>query len=350
LFFHWNLNTFVVFYKGMSVLLTGGTGYIGSHTAVELLNAGFSVVILDNLSNSEEAVIDKIEKITGRRPDFFKVNCCDENELEKIFKACEEKNNKIEAVIHFAGYKAVGESVEKPIEYYDNNIGSAIAVLKTMQKHDCKKIIFSSSATVYGQSKDVPFTEEAQTGGCTNPYGQTKFMIEQMLKDAAFADKNLSVVLLRYFNPIGAHESGLLSEQPKGIPNNLMPYIVQVAKGQREKLNVFGNDYPTPDGTGVRDYIHVLDLASGHKAALDYAMGHTGCEVFNLGTGQGTSVLEVIAAFEKANDIKIKYEIAPRRAGDIATSYADVSKAKKILNWSAKHTVEEACKDSFRTK
>lgn len=333
----------------MSILLTGGTGYIGSHTAVELITAGFDVVLLDNLCNSEEAVVDKIEKITNVRPKFFNADAANEIEVEKVFSEC-EKDNPIEAVIHFAGLKAVGESVEKPLLYYQNNIGSAVTMLKVMKKHACNVIIFSSSATVYGESTNVPFTEDSQTGGCTNPYGQTKFMIEQIIKDACVADKNLSAVLLRYFNPIGAHSSGLLLEQPKGVPNNLMPYIVQVARGQRDHLNVFGNDYDTKDGTGVRDYIHVLDLASGHMAALKYALEHKGCEVFNLGTGKGTSVLEVIAAFEKANNIKLKYEIAPRRAGDIAVSYADASKAKKVLSWSAVHTVEEACRDSFKAK
>ena len=345
----------------MSILLTGGTGYIGSHTAVELINSGFDVVILDNLSNSQEEVIDYIEKITGKRPKFFKADCCNENEVEEVFRACEkqrsdsqptgeEPTGNIDAVIHFAGLKAVGESVLKPLDYYGNNIGSTIALLKVMQKHNCNNIIFSSSATVYGASEDVPFTEDSPTGGCTNPYGQTKFMIEQILKDASVANKELSVVLLRYFNPIGAHPSGLLSEKPTGIPNNLMPYVVQVSKGIRDHLNIFGNDYPTPDGTGVRDYIHVLDLATGHVAALNYATKHKGTEVFNLGTGRGTSVLELVHAFEKANNIKLKYEIAARRPGDIATSYADVSKAKKILNWTAVHTVEEACHDAYNAR
>ena len=334
----------------MSILLTGGTGYIGSHTAVELINSGFDVVILDNLSNSQEEVIDYIEKITGKRPAFFKADCCNQNEVDEVFETCKKENKTIDAVIHFAGLKAVGESVQKPLDYYSNNIGCTISLLKSMQKHDCNTIIFSSSATVYGASEDVPFTEDSPTGGCTNPYGQTKFMIEQILKDASVANKNLSVVLLRYFNPIGAHPSGLLSEKPTGIPNNLMPYVVQVSKGIRDHLNIFGNDYPTPDGTGVRDYIHVLDLATGHVAALRYAEKNKGTEVFNLGTGHGTSVLELVHAFEKVNNLKLKYEIAARRPGDIATSYADVSKAKKILNWTAVHTVEEACHDAYNAR
>lgn len=334
----------------MSILLTGGTGYIGSHTAVELINSGFDVVILDNLSNSEESVIDNIEEITKTCPRFFKADCCNQKEVDEVFNTCEKENKTIDAVIHFAGLKAVGESVAKPLDYYGNNIGCTIALLKSMQEHDCNTIIFSSSATVYGASEDVPFTENSPTGGCTNPYGQTKFMIEQILEDASVANKNLSVVLLRYFNPIGAHQSGLLSEKPTGIPNNLMPYVVQVAKGQRDHLNVFGNDYPTPDGTGVRDYIHVLDLATGHVAALNYATKNKGTEVFNLGTGHGTSVLELVHAFEKVNNIKLKYEITARRPGDIAASYADVTKAKKILNWTAVHTVEEACRDAYNAK
>ncbi|MCQ2553134.1 MAG: UDP-glucose 4-epimerase GalE [Clostridia bacterium] len=342
----------------MSILLTGGTGYIGSHTAVELIEAGMEVVLMDNLCNSEADAVDKIEQITGVRPAFFEADCCDEDAINKVFDECSTRPHPggqyvatpINAVIHFAGLKAVGESVEKPLEYYGNNIGSTVALLKAMRAHNCHNIIFSSSATVYGSSENVPFKESEPTGGCTNPYGQTKFMIEQILQDAAKADPELSVVLLRYFNPIGAHKSGLLAEQPKGVPNNLMPYIVQVAKGIRPKLSVFGNDYPTPDGTGVRDYIHVMDLASGHKAALDYALEHKGCEVFNLGTGKGVSVLDIVAAFEKANDIKINYEIAPRRAGDIATCYADVSKAKEVLGWTAKYSIEDGCRDSYRAK
>jgi len=325
----------------MSILLTGGTGYIGSHTAVELISAGFDVILMDNLSNSEENVVDRIEKITGVRPIFVKGDVCNKESLKKVFK-----ENSIEAVIHFAGYKAVGESVEKPLMYYENNIYGMLCVLDAMKDAGCSKLIFSSSATVYGDGNKVPFTEDMKTGGCTNPYGQTKFMIEQIIKDAVIADKDLSAVTLRYFNPIGAHKSGLLAEQPKGVPNNLMPYIVQVAKGQRDVLHVFGNDYPTKDGTGERDYIHVVDLARGHVEALKYVLCHKGLEVVNLGTGKATSVLEVVAAYEKASGVKVKYEISPRRPGDLAVCFADASKAKKLLGWSALYTVEDACRDS----
>lgn len=334
----------------MSILLTGGTGYIGSHTAVELINAGFDVILFDNLSNSEEEVVDKIEKITGKRPLFVKGDVCNQNDLANVFADAKNQENPIEAVIHFAGYKAVGESVEKPLMYYDNNLVGAIRLLEEMKKANCNCLIFSSSATVYGEENIAPFTEDMKIGGCTNPYGQTKFMIEQILKDAAFADKELSIVALRYFNPIGAHSSGLLSEQPKGIPNNLMPYIVQVAKGKLPQLNVFGNDYPTKDGTGERDYIHVVDLATGHLAALKYALNHKGIEAINLGTGKATSVLEVVSAYEKATGIKIKYEIKPRRPGDIAVSYADAGKAKSLLGWTAQYNVEDACRDSNKAK
>lgn len=321
------------------ILLTGGTGYIGSHTAVELLTAGFEVVILDNLYNSEASVVDKIESIAGKRPFFIEGDAKDRECVSNIFK-----KHSIDAVIHFAGYKAVGESVEKPLMYYENNLQSAVNVLQVMAESGCKRFIFSSSATVYGGDNPVPFTENQKTGGCTNPYGQTKFMIEQILKDTAASDKDWSIVILRYFNPIGCHISHLLEEQPKGVPNNLFPYIVQVARGQRPKLSVFGNDYPTRDGTGVRDYIHVMDLAGGHKAALEYALANNGLEIVNLGTGRGTSVLEIVRAYEKVSGLKVPYEIAPRRAGDIAECYADVSKAKRLLNWEAKYTVEDACK------
>ena len=321
------------------ILLTGGTGYIGSHTAVELITAGFEVILLDNLYNSEASAVDKIETITGKRPFFYMGDACSEGDVGRVFA-----ENEIDAVIHFAGYKAVGESVEKPLMYYENNLLSAINVLKTMEKYGCRRFIFSSSATVYGGDNPVPFTENQKTGGCTNPYGQTKFMIEQILMDYAKANPDWSIVILRYFNPIGCHTSHLLEEQPKGVPNNLFPYIVQVARGIRPKLNVFGNDYPTPDGTGVRDYIHVMDLAGGHRAALDYALGHSGIETVNLGTGKGTSVLDLVRAYEKANNVKVPYEIAPRRAGDIAECYASVTKAKELLNWEAKYTTEDACK------
>lgn len=326
----------------MSILLTGGTGYIGSHTAVELINAGKDVIIVDNLYNSQANVIDKIEKITSVRPGFYEKDVCDKKALEQIFA-----ENSIDTVIHFAGYKAVGESVEKPAEYYRNNIDSALSVIETMKSFGCSRIVFSSSATVYGAGATVPYKEDMPTGGCTNPYGWTKYMIEQMLADQAKADKSMSVVLLRYFNPVGAHESGLIGESPKGIPNNLMPYIAQVAAGIRDHLNVFGNDYDTPDGTGVRDFIHVVDLARGHVKAVEYAAGCTGCEAINLGTGKGYSVLDLVKSFEKANEISIPYEIAPRRAGDLASCYADASKAKRLLNWEAELGLYDMCKSSW---
>lgn len=327
----------------MSILLTGGTGFIGSHTAVELINKKIDVVIVDNLYNSDASVIDRIETITGTRPAFYASDVTCKDSLREIFK-----NHKIDAVIHFAGYKAVGESVQKPVAYYRNNLDTTLSLLEVMNEYGCKRIIFSSSATVYGTSDKVPFTEEAEELGCTNPYGWTKYMIEQILKDVSFADKDMSVVLLRYFNPIGAHESGIIGEKPNGIPNNLMPYITQVAAGIRDHLSVFGNDYPTHDGTGVRDYIHVVDLAKGHAAAYDYSMRSKGCEVFNLGTGIGYSVLDIVKAFEEANGVKIPYEIAPRRAGDIATCYASTEKAAKVLNWKAEKSLVDMCRDSWR--
>ena len=327
----------------VTVLLTGGAGFIGSHTAAELLDAGHEVVIVDNLYNSDRSVIDRLEVITGARPIFYEADVADRAALETIFE-----RHSFDAVIHFAGYKAVGESVQKPVDYYRNNLDTTLTLLETMQKHNCKRIIFSSSATVYGTSDKVPFTEDAETGGCTNPYGWTKFMIEQILRDAAKADPQLSVVLLRYFNPIGAHESGMIGEKPNGIPNNLMPYITQVAAGIRDHLSVFGNDYPTHDGTGVRDYIHVVDLAKGHVAAFDYSMKHTGAEVFNLGTGVGYSVLDLVKAFEEANGVKIPYEITARRAGDIATCYAATDKAERLLGWRAEKSLEDMCRDAWR--
>ena len=327
----------------MAILCTGGAGFIGSHTAVELLDAGYEVVIADDLSNSDVSVIDRIETITGKRPAFYRIDVADRAALEEIFTA-----HSIDAVIHFAGFKAVGESVQKPVAYYRNNIDTALTVLETMNDHGCKRFIFSSSATVYGLSDQVPFTEQTEQRGCTNPYGWTKYMIEQILRDAAAADEALSVVLLRYFNPIGAHPSGLLGEKPNGIPNNLMPYITQVASGIRDHLSVFGNDYPTPDGTGVRDYIHVQDLAKGHVAAYRYALSNSGCEVFNLGTGEGYSVLDLVHTFERVNDLTIPYEIAPRRAGDIATCYAATDKAASVLGWKAEKTLEDMCRDSWR--
>lgn len=326
-----------------TILLTGGCGFIGSHTAVELLACGHDVVITDNLYNSEESVVDRIAAIAGKRPAFYRIDVTDKNALRTVFT-----ENKIDAVIHFAGYKAVGESVRIPLAYYRNNLNSTLTLLEVMQEFGCKRIIFSSSATVYSLCKEVPFTEDAEGLGCTNPYGWTKYMIEQILKDAAVADPGMSVVLLRYFNPIGAHESGMIGEKPNGIPNNLMPYITQVAAGIRDHLSVFGNDYDTPDGTGVRDYIHVVDLAKGHVAAFDYSMKNGGSQVFNLGTGIGYSVLDIVKAFEEANNLKIPYEIVPRRPGDIATCYARTEKAERILGWKAEKTLVDMCRDSWR--
>ena len=327
----------------MITLLTGGAGYIGSHTAVELIKAGSEVVIADNLSNSSIGVLEKIKEITGVAPKFYQIDVSDKAALRKVFE-----ENKIDAVVHFAGYKAVGESVEKPLMYYRNNIDSALSVLELMKEFSCRNFVFSSSATVYGSDAKVPYVEDMPAGQCTNPYGWTKAMIEEILMDAAKADADLSVVLLRYFNPVGAHESGLLGENPNGVPNNLMPYITQVAAGIREKLSVFGNDYDTPDGTGVRDYIHVVDLARGHVSALDYAASRSGCEVFNLGTGHGYSVLDLVKTFEKVNGVKISYVIAPRRSGDIAVSYADASKAQRLLGWQPEKTLEDMCRDAWR--
>lgn len=326
----------------MSILLTGGTGFIGSHTAVEMINKGNDVVIIDNLFNSEISVIERIGKITGRTPAFYKGDATDKETLRKIFS-----EHSIDAVVHFAGYKAVGESVQQPLMYYRNNLDTTLSLLEVMQEFGCKRIIFSSSATVYSKSNKVPYTENNDELGCTNPYGWTKLMNEQLLQDAVTADMELSVVLLRYFNPIGAHESGMIGEKPNGIPNNLMPYITQVAAGIRDHLFIFGNDYPTPDGTGVRDYIHVVDLAKGHVAAYDYCKQHTGCEIINLGTGIGYSVLDIIHAFEEANHLSVPYEIVSRRAGDVATSYAATEKADRILNWKAEKSLHDMCRDSW---
>ena len=326
-----------------TVLLTGGTGFIGSHTAVELLNSGYDVVLADDLSNSSQDVVDRIERICGKRPKFYRADVSERGSVEKIFS-----DNAIDAVIHFAGYKAVGESVKKPVMYYRNNLDTTLTLLEAMQRHGVMKFVFSSSATVYGAGTAAPYTETAETGGCTNPYAWTKYMTEQILRDTAAAEPELSVVLLRYFNPIGAHESGLIGERPNGIPNNLMPYITQVAAGRLAELSVFGDDYDTPDGTGVRDYIHVMDLAKGHAAALDYASRHRGVEAFNLGTGRGFSVLEVVHAFERANGVKIPYRIAPRRDGDVALNYADTEKAESVLGWRAERSLEDMCRDSWR--
>ncbi len=328
----------------MSVLVTGGTGYIGSHTVVELQNAGYEAVIIDNLSNSNPEVLDRIEKITGKRPKFYEADIRDKAALKKIF----EENPDIESCIHFAGLKAVGESVSKPMEYYNNNIYGTLCLVEAMRDAGVKNIVFSSSATVYGDPAFIPITEECPKGVCTNPYGWTKSMLEQILSDITVADKEWNVILLRYFNPIGAHKSGTMGENPSGIPNNLMPYITQVAVGKRDHLNVFGNDYDTHDGTGVRDYIHVVDLALGHVKALDKIKENCGLKIYNLGTGHGYSVLDIVKAFEKASGVKIPYEITARRPGDIATCYADASKAKKELGWEAKYEILEMCEDSWR--
>ena len=327
----------------MAILLPGGAGFIGSHTAVELLNAGKEIIILDNFSNSKPEVLDSIKKITGKDFKFYEVDYLDKEKLEKVFK-----ENEIEAVLNFAGYKAVGESVKKPLEYYTNNISGALVLLETMKKYNVKKFIFSSSATVYGDPETIPITEECKTGGTTNPYGTTKLFIEQILKDLYKSDDSWDICILRYFNPVGAHESGLIGEEPQGIPNNLMPYIVRVASGQLKELSVFGNDYPTPDGTGVRDYIHVVDLAKGHVKALEKLdKEQKGLYIYNLGTGKGYSVLDMVKAFEQATGKKVPYKIAPRREGDIAMCYADPKKAKKELGWTAEKTLEDMCKDSW---
>lgn len=327
----------------MAILVTGGTGFIGSHTCVELLNAGKDIVVVDNFSNSSAESAKRVSEITGRRFPVIECDIRDKDSLAKVFETYD-----IEAVIHFAGLKAVGESCKKPVEYYDNNVNGTLCLIDVMRAHGVKTIVFSSSATVYGSENKVPFNEEMKAGGTTNPYGTTKYFIEIILKDLCASDPEWSVCLLRYFNPIGAHESGKIGEAPNGIPNNLMPYIAQVAVGKREKLSVFGDDYETPDGTGVRDYIHVVDLAKGHLAAIDRALKVKGCEIFNLGTGNGVSVLELVKAFEKANGIRIPYVIAPRRDGDIAFSYADVSKANTVLGWKAEKNAEDACRDTWR--
>ncbi len=326
----------------MNVLITGGAGYIGSHTCVELLESGYDITVVDDLSNSSSKAVDRIKKITGREFPFYQEDVNDINALDKIFK-----ENKPDAVIHFAGFKAVGESVEKPLEYYENNIGSTLTLCRVMAENSVKNIIFSSSATVYGDPKEIPITEECPKGICTNPYGWTKWMIEQMLIDMAKANDDMKVTLLRYFNPIGAHKSGLIGEDPKGIPNNLLPYVAQVAVGKLPKINVFGNDYDTPDGTGVRDYIHVSDLARGHVLALKHMEKQSGVEIYNLGTGKGYSVLEVIKAFEKACGKELPYEIKPRRSGDIACCYCNPAKAEKALGFKAEFGIDDMCRDSW---
>ena len=326
----------------MNILLCGGAGYIGSHTAIELDKAGHSVVVVDNLVNSNPESLRRVGKIIGKEIPFYEADVRDAEALDKIFK-----ENKIDAVIHFAGLKAVGESVEKPLEYYHNNMTGTFILMDVMRKNGVKNIIFSSSATVYGDPAIIPITEECPKGQCTNPYGQTKSMLEQVMIDVQKADPEWNVVLLRYFNPIGAHQSGTIGENPNGIPNNLMPYITQTAVGKRKELGVFGNDYDTPDGTGVRDYIHVCDLASGHVAALKAINRKCGLAIYNLGTGHGYSVLDVVKAFIKVNGVDVPYVIKPRRAGDIATCYCDPAKAKAELGWEAKYGIEDMCRDSW---
>ncbi len=327
----------------MAVLITGGAGYIGSHTCVEMLNAGKEIVVIDNFCNSSPKSCDRVKEITGKDFPLIECDIRDEDKLREVFAAYP-----IESVIHFAGLKAVGESCVKPLAYYDNNIGGTVTLLNVMKEVNVKTMVFSSSATVYGEHNQVPFREDMVAGGTTNPYGTTKYFIEIILKDLCASDPDWSVSLLRYFNPIGAHESGKIGEAPNGIPNNLMPYIAQVAVGKREKLSVFGDDYDTPDGTGVRDYIHVVDLAKGHVAAVKRAETVKGCEIYNLGTGVGVSVLELVHAFERATGVKIPYVIAPRRPGDIAYSYADASKAWEVLGWKTEKTAEDACRDTWR--
>ena len=327
----------------MKILLTGGAGFIGSHTIVELDNAGYEVVVVDNFVNSKKESLERVAQIIGKQVPYYKADIRDREALETVFS-----EHQFDAVIHFAGLKAVGESVAKPLEYYENNMSGTFVLLDVMRTHGCKNIIFSSSATVYGDPAIIPITEECPKGQCTNPYGQTKSMLEEVLKDVQRADTEWNVVLLRYFNPIGAHASGLIGENPNGIPNNLMPYITQTAIGIRKELGVFGNDYDTPDGTGVRDYIHVVDLALGHVAALKAIELKCGLAVYNLGTGHGYSVLDVVKAFEKANGLHVPYKIMPRRPGDIATCYCDPSKAKQELGWEAKYGIEDMCRDSWR--
>ncbi len=326
----------------MKVLVTGGAGYIGSHTCVELLQRGHTPVVIDNLSNSSRESLYRVEELTGKPVAFYQGNVQDEALLERIFS-----EHELHCAIHFAGLKAVGESVEKPLMYYRNNLDATMTLCQVMDRHGVKRLIFSSSATVYSGDNAMPLGENAKTGGCTNPYGWTKYMAEQILRDLARADKEWSVVNLRYFNPVGAHPSGRIGEHPNGIPNNLMPYITQTAIGKRHHLNVFGNDYPTPDGTGVRDYIHVVDLARGHVAALEYLMAHTGETAFNLGTGRGYSVLDMVHAFEAANGLTVPYEITQRRPGDLAVCYADPERSHKVLGWQAQYDLEDMCRHSW---
>ena len=324
------------------ILLAGGAGYIGSHTAVELLNSGYEVIIADNYSNSCPEAVRRVEEITEKSIKTYEIDIRDRQKLENVFT-----ENQIDAVIHFAGLKAVGESVEKPVLYYRNNIDTTLSLLECMEKFNVNNIIFSSSATVYGEENPVPYTEDMKRGTCTNPYGWTKVMMEQILEDTAKANENISVVLLRYFNPIGAHESGKIGEDPKGIPNNLMPYVSQVAVGKREKLTIFGRDYNTPDGTCTRDYIHVVDLAKGHVKAVEYIFNHKGTEIFNLGTGTPYSVTEIVETFEKVNNVKVNHVYGDRRAGDLPECYANADKALKILGWKTEKTLADMCRDSW---
>ena len=327
----------------MAILVTGGAGFIGSHTAVELLNSGKDIVIVDNFSNSKPKALEAIKKITGKDFKFYEINYLDREKLKKVFE-----ENDIEAVLNFAGYKSVGESVRKPLEYYDNNISGCLVLLETMQKYGVKKFVFSSSATVYGEPERIPLTEDCKTGGTTNPYGTSKLFIEQILKDLYASDNSWDICILRYFNPVGAHESGLIGEEPQGIPNNLMPYVVRVASGELKELSIFGNDYDTPDGTGVRDYIHVVDLAKGHLAALNKLDKEgKGLYIYNLGTGTGYSVLDMVKSFEEITGNKVPYKITQRRPGDIATCYSDTKKAIEELGWEAKKGIKEMCEDSW---
>ncbi|MEG1834644.1 MAG: UDP-glucose 4-epimerase GalE [Oscillospiraceae bacterium] len=328
----------------MAILVTGGAGFIGSHTTVELLAAGYEIVIVDNFYNSSPESLKRIKELSGKDFKFYECDIRDKEGMQKPFK-----ENKIDAVIHFAGLKSVGESCRKPLEYYDNNIGGTLVLCEVMRENGCKKIVFSSSATVYGMNNVSPLNETMKTGGTTNPYGTTKYMIEMILEDLYKSDNEWDITLLRYFNPIGAHKSGKIGENPNGIPNNLMPYVTQVAIGKLPCLSIFGNDYDTPDGTGVRDYIHVVDLADGHVKAVKHILsGNRGVSIFNLGTGKGYSVLDIVNAFEKASGVKINYKISPRRSGDIATCYSDPTKAKEVLGWEAQRGIEEMCEDSWR--
>jgi UDP-glucose 4-epimerase len=326
----------------MKVLVTGGAGFIGSHTCVELLKSGHDVILVDNFSNSKKICVERIEQISGKKVQLYPIDIRNQEEMERIFS-----ENTIDCVIHFAGYKAVGESVKLPLKYYQNNLTGTIVLLEVMEKYGCRRMVFSSSATVYGPENPIPYVETMKTNEATNPYGWTKVMIEQMLRDLSAANPEWSIALLRYFNPIGAHPSGLIGEDPQGIPNNLVPYIAKVATGELKSLGVFGNDYDTPDGTGVRDYIHVVDLAVGHVKALDYVTEHNGVLEVNLGTGRGSSVMEILHAYERACGHTLAYQIKPRRAGDLPAFYADTTKAKKLLGWEAQYTIEEMCRDSW---